>query len=129
MLADIEALNVLGEVACFFGKLATDEGPFLLFVTQTSTVGELGRSGASVQRVDKVVAVPVADDGSMTFSCLDNEPNGLEKLKTKQKRLLHFVTNRGSISNKVVDEVLKLINDSGSFYYSDSLDLTLSSQR
>lgn len=119
-------MNVLGDVAGFLGKVELDEGPYLLLIAQTSSVGTIGPKNAVVYRIDKIVAVPVINDGSLSPVVLEND-SGLDRLKAQQKKLFKFVSNKAS--SRLIDEVLKLVNDSASFYYSSSHDLTLRSQR
>ncbi|CAD5210214.1 unnamed protein product [Bursaphelenchus xylophilus] len=126
-LADVDSLNVLGTFCGFFGRLECDDGSYLLLISQSSKIGHVGPSESPVFRIDRLVAIPIVDDGSLSPACLEND-TGFDRLKNQQKRLFKFVT-RNSTSSRLIDEVLKLVNVSASFYYTEEHDLTLRTQR
>ncbi|CAD5206969.1 unnamed protein product [Bursaphelenchus okinawaensis] len=126
-LADLDCLNVLGSFSGFFGRLECDNCTYLLLISQSTKIGTFGPEDSPVYRIDRLVAIPVVNDGNLAPDCLEND-TGFERIKNQQKKLFNFVTNRSNTS-RLIDEVLKLVNVSGSFYYSESHDLTLRSQR
>ncbi len=127
-MAELYDLHILGEVVGFIGKVLADDCPYLLVITESQDVGVIGPVDETVHQIKKIVAVPVIDDGVVNKGYLENSSNGLDRLKNHQKKLFKFVTRVGT-SLKIIDEVTKLVNDSGSFYYCTLLDLTLSTQR
>ncbi|KAK0423727.1 hypothetical protein QR680_008299 [Steinernema hermaphroditum] len=121
---------VAGAVETVLGKLELDgQQTFLLVVSRASPVADY-RNGTKILHVDRVNAVPIEDNGRVEDFTLDGAACGnLEKLKNQQKKLMKFVTNKITYPRKI-DEVLRLFNDGGDFYYaSEGEDITLCLQK
>ncbi|KAI6178217.1 SAC domain-containing protein [Aphelenchoides besseyi] len=127
-LAGLDDLNVLGDVVGLIGKIVADDCSYLLLILDSEVVGELGPHDEPVYRIGKVLAVPIVNDGTAKPNYFDTSSNGFGKLKSQQKKLFTFVANRVN-SMRLIDEVVKMLNDSETFYYATSLDLTINSQR
>ncbi|KAI6182715.1 SAC domain-containing protein [Aphelenchoides bicaudatus] len=127
-LAELDDWHILyNNVYGFIGKLVVDELSFFLVILDAEEVGVFGKE--PVYRIKKALAVPIIDDGVERPTYFDALSNHFDKLKSQQKRLFNFLTNRGLSSMKLAEDVVSLINDLGTFYFCKSLDLTLTMQR
>lgn len=125
--------SIPGDVQGVLGTLHADGSPYLLVVVATTAVAKVAHTQKDILRIDRIVAVPVADDGRIDTQLLQQNgaiANGLDKLRSQPKKLLKLVSDRTTPSAaKVIDDVVKLVNDSGNFYFSIGHDLTSCTQR
>lgn len=64
----------------------------------------------------------------MNFLQLDAPSSKLEKIRNSQKKVMQYVTGKGS-SIRLIDEILRLFNDDGDFYICFKRDITMNTQR
>ncbi|TKR96464.1 hypothetical protein L596_010475 [Steinernema carpocapsae] len=125
---DVHIAN--GEVQTVLGRLDLDgQQTFLLVVSRATPVAKY-RNGTKVLQIERVNAIPMENNGRVEDFTLDGAASGnLEKLKNHQKKLMKFVTNKITYPKKI-DEILRLFNDGGDFYYaSGGEDITLCLQK
>uniref|UniRef100_A0A7E4V144 SAC domain-containing protein n=1 Tax=Panagrellus redivivus TaxID=6233 RepID=A0A7E4V144_PANRE len=139
--AEEHDLICLAEVDAVIGKLVVDEAVFILVVigsTKVATAPNRQVDNAEIRRIDRVVAVPVVDVGTpVDKSVFEGSSSGgnavANKLKTQQRKLLKLVGGGASGGRKapqiesprVLEEVLRLFNDNGDFYFTtETADLT-----
>ena len=135
-LASLDDLYVLGDVFGIIGKIVTDDQPHLLLIGDADVVGELGPVDEPVYRVRRALALPIVDDGSIKPIpepplSSSSSSHALNKLKNQQRQLLDLVSRGAAVASpaKLIDEIIRLINESENFYFCRSLDLTLNTQR
>lgn len=126
-LAELDDWHILSNVQGYIGKMVIDEYVFFLVILSSEQVGVL--NDEPVYQIKKALAVPILDDGIERPTYFDSLSSGFDKIKNKQQRLLSFITNRGVSSMRLAEDVVRLVNDLETFYYSKNLDLTLSTQR
>lgn len=126
-LADEPDIHIIGDIRTFIGKIYVEGIYYLLVVVEQSSIGKYGPAQAEIFRIDRVAAIPVINNGRIDRSFLDGSMSTIEKLKNSQKKLMKFVSDKIAAGQKMlIDEILKLFNANGDFYYSKDADLTLS---
>ncbi|VDN06935.1 unnamed protein product [Thelazia callipaeda] len=116
----------LGEFVVFIGKILVENECYLLLGTQCTPVASYPCINDEINRIDRVIAVPVEKDGHP--SKLNSSMSKLEKIKISQKKVMHFVTGKGS-TVRLIDEILRLFNDGEDFYVCFTKNITLNIQR
>lgn len=136
-----ESLSVLdedvqqcGEVAFLIGKISFESQHFLFFVVESSVAAQYRAVSADtkheIRKIERVIAINLRSETSIIKSQLN--PGSGTKLKQGTEKLMKFFTEK--VTNKdarptLLDDVLKLFNDSKDFYFCRERDVTISSQK
>ncbi|KHN79064.1 Phosphatidylinositide phosphatase SAC2 [Toxocara canis] len=125
---ELDVALEVGEVSGVVGSLCADNERFLLLITHCTPVATYPCSQEKIYHVDRVIAVPLEENAKIDKFQLDGSVTQMGRIKSSQKKLMKFVTDKVS-SLRVVDEILALFNDNGDFYVCFGNDLTLTTQR
>lgn len=130
-IAVLEDLQVYGDIFCYFGKIVVDHISYLILVTERSEVAKLEHYQSVVYRVDKVCALPLVKDGFIHSGLFTRNAinDGLTRLKNHHKKIVKFVSDKVSTNVKFIDEIVRFINESSNFYFSTTVDLTVTIQK
>uniref|UniRef100_A0A915CMG1 SAC domain-containing protein n=1 Tax=Ditylenchus dipsaci TaxID=166011 RepID=A0A915CMG1_9BILA len=131
-LASLEDIQICSDsIHCFIGKIRIQGVDYLLFVIESTEVAVLTHPQSTVRRIDKVCALPVLDDGFAHSQIFERSSDGpsksLAKLRNHKRKLVKFVSDK--VNNSIIIDLVNFINESGTFYFSFGMDLTLSTQR
>ena len=124
-LAKIDDLYCLGEIHAVIGKLTDSESVFLLAVTHSSNVAIRTKTGKEIRKIERICALPIDSDYEVDSSYFGPIPTHLQKIK--KSKFIKLVSGYAPPvpQSKVVDEILRLFNDNGDFYYeTDGGDIT-----
>ena len=129
-LANVSDLQCLGEIDAILGKLQIDDSVFLLAVIQSSKVAVRAKSEKEIWKIERIAALPIDADYQVDVSYFGSRTTQLDKIKKSQIIKVLSGYKPPVPQPKVVDEILRLFNDNGDFYYeTDGGDITNSLQR
>ncbi|CAI5438424.1 unnamed protein product [Caenorhabditis angaria] len=131
-LSIIEAeINICGDVEFLIGLLSIEKYTYLFFVTESSVVahyrGTQENTKHEIRRIDKVVAIDTKMDCSQIKSQINPSTT---KLKQNTEKFIKFFADKISKDSKptVLDDVIRLFNDSKDFYFCRERNVTISAQ-
>lgn len=119
----------IGDVSGVVGSLRAANERYLLLITQCTPVATFPCTQAEIHHVDRVLAVQLEDNTTIDKIELSVAKTHLGKIRSSQRKLLKFVSDKVSSSSRTIDEILRLFNESGDFYVCFGSDLTLTAQR
>uniref|UniRef100_A0A1I7UZT1 SAC domain-containing protein n=1 Tax=Caenorhabditis tropicalis TaxID=1561998 RepID=A0A1I7UZT1_9PELO len=129
-----EEVQLCGEVEFLVGKISFEEQHFLFFVVDSSVAAHYrGTSAAErheIRRIERVIAINLKSETSTIKSQIT--PGSGTKLKQGTEKIMKFFTEKVSSKDArppLLEDVLKLFNDSKDFYFCRERDVTISSQK
>lgn len=129
-----EDVQLCGEVEFLIGKISFEDKIYIFFVVESSVAAHYrGTSAASkhdIRKIERVIAINTKSESSTIKSQI--LPGSGTKLKQGTEKLMKFFTEK--VSNRdsrppLLEDVLKLFNDSKDFYFCRDRDVTISSQK
>uniref|UniRef100_A0A914YHN1 SAC domain-containing protein n=1 Tax=Panagrolaimus superbus TaxID=310955 RepID=A0A914YHN1_9BILA len=117
-LAKVTDLQCIGEIDAVIGKLVIEETTFLLAVTHSTRIATRIKSENEIRKIERICALPIDSEHQIDASYFSGgSPTHIEKIKKSQ--IIKFVSGFKPVipQPKVVDEILRLFNDNGDFYY------------
>ncbi|KAK5986388.1 Phosphatidylinositide phosphatase SAC2 [Trichostrongylus colubriformis] len=118
-------------VTSVIGRIDIDGINYLLFVSETTEVGEFSQNDRRlpIYRIDRVKAVPLDSNITLDGVASSASPSDLATRRLKQGtgKLLRFVQDKIGNAAKppaMLDEVLRLFNDHPDFYFCFGRDVT-----
>lgn len=122
------SLRSLGEIDGIIGKIKINEHVYVFLIINSTKVANLDKD-KEIKRIDKVISICITN--GERIDSIDGRSNHLDKLKNSQKKLIKLVSRKTDyIQPKIVDELLKLLNDNGDFYFETNYgDITKNTQR
>ncbi|CAI2293370.1 unnamed protein product [Caenorhabditis sp. 36 PRJEB53466] len=127
-----EEVAEAGEVEFLVGAFQIEENTFLFFVTDSSVAahyrGTSGSTSHAIRKIERVIAVNVKSDLGTIRSQIQPPST---KLKQGTEKLMKFFTDKISKDSRpaLLEDVLKLFNDSKDFYFCRDRNVTISSQK
>ena len=117
----------IGEVEAVIGKIKVKDIIYLLVVVSSTKVADRKTRNTEIRRIDKVVPLLIDPNERVDADVLKSESNNFSKLKkNSHKTIMKLVSGKSTVDQpKLVDEILKLFNDNGDFYFeTEGGDLT-----
>jgi hypothetical protein len=117
-LSKVTDLHCIGEIDAVLGKLVIEDTTFLLAVTHSTKIADRIKSESEIRKIERICALPIDAEYSINATFFSGgSPTHIEKIKKSQ--IVKFVSGfKPQIPQpKVVDEILRLFNDNGDFYY------------
>ncbi|KAE9549760.1 hypothetical protein FO519_007030 [Halicephalobus sp. NKZ332] len=115
---DQSSFLAIGTIEAVIGKIKVEDIVYLLVVVNSTKVAVRERRNTEIRRIDKVAAVLVDPKERVEADVLESGSNNFSKLKSSQKKFIKFVSGKSTIVQpKLVDEILRLFNDNGDFYF------------
>lgn len=129
-----EEVQLCGEVEFLIGKISFEEQHFLFFVVESSVAAHYRGTAATtrheIRKIQRVIAINVKSESAIIRSQIT--PGSSTKLKQGTEKLMKFFTEKSSskeIRPPLLEDILKLFNDSKDFYFCRDRDVTISSQK
>uniref|UniRef100_A0A8R1DEZ9 SAC domain-containing protein n=1 Tax=Caenorhabditis japonica TaxID=281687 RepID=A0A8R1DEZ9_CAEJA len=128
-----EEITACGEVEFLVGQLEIEEQNFLFFVTESSVVahyrGTSGNTSHEIRKIERVCAINPKSD--VNYIKLQIQPASGRKLKQGTEKLMKLFSDNKSRDTRpaLLEDVLKLFNDSKDFYFCRNRNVTISSQK
>lgn len=127
-----EEVHLCGEVEFLVGKISFDqEQNYLFFVVESSVAAHYrGTSAATkheIRKIERVIGINLKSDGTIIKSQIT--PGSNTKLKQGTEKLMKFFSSSKETRPPLLEDVLKLFNDSKDFYFCRERDVTISSQK
>uniref|UniRef100_A0A0K0FXZ8 Phosphatidylinositide phosphatase SAC2 (inferred by orthology to a human protein) n=1 Tax=Strongyloides venezuelensis TaxID=75913 RepID=A0A0K0FXZ8_STRVS len=130
--ADVEDIEIVCDIYGVIGIIDIDGSYFLLIITSASIVGSFRTESDTIFKINKISAISIEDNNKIDDTQLINNTNALEKIINSHKKVIKFVSDKiqpQQYQKTILDDVLKMFNENGDFYFSYRYSLTLNTQR
>lgn len=127
-----QEVQLCGEVEFLVGKISFEEEKHYLFFVVESSVAAYYRGTSAnekheIRKIERVIAINLKSDASTIKSQLNS--NSATKLKQGTEKLMKFFSANKESKPPLLEDVLKLFNDSKDFYFCRERDVTICSQK
>ncbi|ULU14346.1 hypothetical protein L3Y34_016695 [Caenorhabditis briggsae] len=127
-----ESVNLCGEVEFLVGKITFEpDQNYLFFVVESSVAANYRGVSATekheIRRIERVIGINIKSDSTTIKSQIS--PGSGTKLKQGTEKLMKFFSANKEARPALLEDVLKLFNDSKDFYFCRERDVTISSQK
>ncbi|CEF68649.1 Phosphatidylinositide phosphatase SAC2 [Strongyloides ratti] len=130
--ADVGDIENICDIYGVLGTIDINGSHFLLVITAVSIVGSFRTEVETIYKINKISAISIDDNNKVDDVQLINNSNALEKIINSHKKVIQFVSDKiqpQQYQKTLLDDVLKMFNENGDFYFSYKHSLTLNTQR
>uniref|UniRef100_A0AC35U967 SAC domain-containing protein n=1 Tax=Rhabditophanes sp. KR3021 TaxID=114890 RepID=A0AC35U967_9BILA len=123
--------ELISEIYGVIGILVVEKNTYLLVITNCSVVGNFRIHSENIYKIDRIFAIQINDNDKIDVIKIEASTNAIDKLKSSHKKMMKFVSGKiqQTQTDALVDDLLKMFNENGDFYFSYNYSLTLSTQK